>query len=240
MKEAKVGTGITRHTRQTWGPNEHQEFDRFLAEHDYIDPKKDFVGWLDRREQQIAKALEHFKLPAPNRCVVSDDSNPKAWQYDDDWTALGKHQRTEWYLQNFPYQSSFWYYGRILFFIHQCRLAIISADWLSLAGCSLELGNINREMHLKFSGEKRLRDFERHDARHVAGTDKGNATKREVADTWRKRARRIAEGNPATDWFNISQVAADVMKAWPQGVRKPGDRSLRGFLSDLAKRHVLP
>ena len=124
----------------------------------YVDPKGDFIGWLGGREVAICKALEDFKLPVPNRLVAYDRSEPSSWRYGDYEGKPGEYNaRTEWYLQrSFPTQSHFWYLGRILSLIHECRIAIQRESWLELAGVALEMGRVDEEMRLKFFGRETL------------------------------------------------------------------------------------
>jgi hypothetical protein len=150
-KRKKVGTGITRHERTTWNVCDPDERDALKKEMvDFIWPPDNFPAWLDQREACVAQQLEYFKLPAPNRLVAYDKEKPRDWRYEDDVTTPGTHSRTEWYLQQFPYQSSFWYLGRILLHVVDCRSAMRREKWLELAGRALELGRIDREMELKF------------------------------------------------------------------------------------------
>ena len=235
----KVGNGITRHEQiicEGLSPSDRAEFESESERlGGFVDPRH-FPVWLDRREERIARALTHFRLPAPNRGIAYERSDLRSWRYDDDATTPGMRARTEWYLQAYPYQSSFWYLGRILFLIGRCRSAIDQGAWLVLAGEALKLGQIDREMSLKFSGENRLRRFEQQDARRVAGTDATNATKRKQAEAWQADARRILRNSPEIDpRGKKSETARALQRKWPSGGKMPGERSLINWLRGLEK-----
>lgn len=238
-RRQKVGTGITRHERVIWDmldPAERELADKELES--FIWPPDNFSGWLDQREARLAKILEHFRLPAPNRLVAYDNANPRLWRYEDDPNTSGPHARTEWYLQAFPYQSSFWFIGRILLLINRCRSAVREGGPEKAAGCALQLGTIDGVFNLKFSGEKRLADYERH---QVIGSNKANNIKRRNASAWKAEARRIIAAHPAIDLDNATAAAHAILAAWPDhSAPKPSKRTLRAYLPTLAKRDVLP
>ncbi len=236
MKRDKVGTGITRHWLTSYNLLDPEDWTLAKKEAEsYVDPKSDFIGWLEGREAGITKQLEHFKLPAPNRLIVYDKDQLRSWRYGDYKSKPGRYSRTEWYLQAFPPQSNFWYLGRILFHIHQCRLAIERGNWLELAGTAYELGLVEREMGLKFSAERRVLKYERC---NTEGLYKGNVTKRKRADAWKAQAVRILKDN-LIDPRRPSVAAKEILSKWPANKSKPSHRTLREYIS-LAKRDVSP
>lgn len=236
-RRQKVGTGITRHWRITWNLLDPDDRELVKSQQEQGWPD-DFTGWLDQREADLAEALERLKLPAPNQFVAFDKGNPIAWRYEVNLYSPGIHARTEAHLQSFPYQSNFWFIGAILSLINQCRSALLQGQMQRAAGLALRLGAVDSQFRLKFSGEKRLADFER----HAAGADQGNREKRRKADAWKAEARRIVALNPEINLDNASAAARLVLEgeAWSDHVPEPSQRSLRQYLSTLAKRAVLP
>lgn len=237
-----VGSGITRRLRTTYDWRDPDDRAAWAQRTSHcVDAVGDFPAWLNILENDVARALKRFDLPAPNKFVAYEKDCPRSWRYEDNLFTPGVHAATEWYLQKaFPEQSSFWYLGSILYRIKQCRLAIEAGEFLQAAGQAMLLGRIDREMLLKFSGEKRLRRFEWFDSRRTAGLDSTNATKRKDANRWHGIARHILRNSPDIDPRGKKSETAKALQAkWPQGKKIPNQRSLEDWLR-LETRHVFP
>ncbi|MGX5839748.1 hypothetical protein ACWGTI_03375 [Mesorhizobium sp. ArgA1] len=232
-RRQKVGTGITRHERVHFDVTETEAFAAI------VDPAEDFPRWMCHLQDELALALQSSDLPEAGRLVEFDKLNPAAWKYADavDIKSAGKrtYARTCWYLQSFKYQSKLWYIGKLLELIDECNHALEKSELLRMAGYAVKLGSFWRESSLKFSGQKRLEDFER----QATGADEGNRVRKEKASAWQAQARKIIQANADIDLSNCTEAAKTILNTeWPTtGLAKPSLRTLRGY---LAKRAVLP
>lgn len=234
IKTRKVGSGITRRTQIVYKGADAWNIDDESAAFIYAHEK--FEAFLEQQESKLAAMLEHFGLPKPGRHVVWDKKNLRDWRYNDR-IGIGdpryEHEKgprsighTEWYLMAWRERAdSFWYLGKLLLLLQDCRSAFDREAWLELAGRAYYFGCEHREMRLKFSGDKRLRDFEK----HVAAADKGNATKKQRAAQWQRTARQILSSHPEIDPHNALNAAREILKYWPADERQPSERTLRAY-----------
>lgn len=266
LKKRKVGTGITRHTRVVANGFDDAGVKAFY-EHvaDYIFPPQDFRAWLTQYETRLAEMAAKRRLPTrADVMVIYDAANRHDWYAADqeEWRKImecpeyraghrfndPRAQHARWYLTatddnpaveaswgwQWGYQSVRWYFGTLMGLALECRRALEKEAWLELAGRCIELGKMEREFQLKWSAEKRLADYER----HIAASNKGNATRAAAASRWKTLARTISTKFPDLDLVNASASARTILAAWPAKERKPSERSLRQYISTLAKRAV--
>lgn len=259
-KTRKVGTGITRHVRIYYDVFDQTDRQAWLDDHtNYISPRN-FPAWLDQYETHLAEMAKRRKLPTSAIAkIIYDKANRGDWYYasDEEWMRIAcdpEYRRQHrfaapqashaWHYLTaeaaegwqWGYQSVRWYLGKLMHLANQCRRALEREAWLELAGRCYELGRMEREFTLKFSGDKRLQAFER----HVSAADKGNRTKKARADAWKAEVRRIVATHPDIDLDNAAAAARAVRAAWPENLRKPSESTLRRYISGLAKRAVLP
>ncbi len=208
-----------------------EAFDEF-ANAGHIFPHEKFEAFLEQQEDKLAEILEYFRLPEPGRFVVRDKDDPRGWRYSV--KSGNRHEngarRTEWYLMTWRERAhSFWYLGLLLFLLQQCRSAFDREAWLELAGRAYKFGYEQREMELKFSGEKRLQAFEN---RETKAADKGNATKKQNAAKWHRRALQILSSHPDIDpYYNARKAACEILKNWPADEHPPAESTLRKHLA---------
>lgn len=260
-KTSKEGTGITRRTVTKFDMCNPKDWDAAdKASEGYIFPPHDFPAWLEQYEAKLAERARAQRLPERgNSCIIFDADNRNDWYEPgaDEWQRiasdpaarrahrygcprpqvamdyLSDRKATGW---QWGIQSVRWYLGTLMQLVLQCRSALAREAWLELAGRCYELGRTEREFTLKFSGDKRLQDFER----HVAASNSGNRTRKAKAAAWKAEARRIAAAYPAIDLDNAAGAAREILAAWSRAGDKPSERSLRAYLPMLAKRAVLP
>ena len=202
VKTTKVGYGITKREQRTYRISREGLAEFVRDAEGKIYPLADFPGWLDWLSETVALRAKELEFP------------------------------TESMLRAQPYQSEAWYLKEINQAIFMTREAIKAGDAMKLAARALMLGSINREYKLKFSGEKRLAEYEASSLRQVNGVDMANAKKVASAEEWKKTARRLqaAITHIETGHGYKSKMAEAILCSWPHGSKPPSLDRLRRFL----------
>lgn len=129
------------------------------------------------------------------------------------------------------YQSVRWYIGTLMGLALDCRRALEKESWLELAGRCIELGKMDREFILKFSGDRHVHGFQVTSERQVKAIDAANAKRRKKMEAWQAVAMEIAGRMPFEDRSSASAIADFVLAHWPEG-KPPGKDRLRKYIAE--------